>query len=85
LATRVSYAVEIKMRAIEMRLANIPVKEIMDQLNIRNETQLKTWMRWYRAGDLHRLEQPMGQRQQSLNKPFETTSPPIIQFVFKRN
>lgn len=50
------------MKAIEMRVANVPVREVMEQLNIRNETQLKTWMRWYRAGELHRLEQPVGKQ-----------------------
>ncbi len=62
MATRVSYPVEIKMKAIEMRLENVPVREVMEQLNIKNETQLKTWMRWYRAGELHRLEQPVGKQ-----------------------
>ncbi|WP_256208662.1 hypothetical protein [Paenibacillus sp. CF384] len=31
MATRVSYPVEVKMKAIEMRLAGIPVKKVMDQ------------------------------------------------------
>ena len=62
MATRVSYPKEIKMKAIEMRLAGVPVKEVMEQLNIRNKTQLKTWMRWYRNGELHRLEQPVGKQ-----------------------
>ncbi|GMX65972.1 hypothetical protein Elgi_52430 [Paenibacillus elgii] len=44
LATRVSYPMEVKMKAIEMRLAGIPVKDVMEQLNIRNRTQLKTEM-----------------------------------------
>ncbi len=50
---------EIKMKAVEMRLAGIPVKEVMDQLCIKNKTQLKTWMRWYRNGETHRFEQPV--------------------------
>ncbi|WP_310551162.1 IS3 family transposase [Paenibacillus glufosinatiresistens] len=62
MATRVSYPVEIKMKAIEMRLAGVPVREVMEQLGIRNETQLKTWMRWYRKGEVHRLEQPVGKQ-----------------------
>ncbi|WP_397346656.1 hypothetical protein [Paenibacillus polymyxa] len=44
MATRVSYPLEIKMKAIEMRLARVPVREVMEQLGIRNKTQLKTWM-----------------------------------------
>lgn len=62
MATRVSYPVEVKMKAIEMRLACIPVKEVMEQLNIRNKTQVKTWMRWYRSGEWNRLEQPVGKQ-----------------------
>ncbi|MGE6600195.1 hypothetical protein ACQKEY_00475 [Lysinibacillus fusiformis] len=41
MGTRVSYPIEIKMKAIEMRLAGMPVKEVLVQLNIKNHTQLK--------------------------------------------
>lgn len=60
MGTRVSYPFEVKMKAIEMRLAGVPVREVMEELNIRNRTQLKTWMSWYRNGELHRLKQPVG-------------------------
>lgn len=73
LATRVSYPVEVKMKAIEMRLARVPVREVMEQLGIRNKTQLKTWMRWYRKGEVHRLEQPVG-KQYSYGKGPEHSS-----------
>jgi len=62
LATRVSYPMEVKLKAIEMRLAGLPVKEVMKELNIKNVTQLKVWMKWYREGELHRLEQPVGKQ-----------------------
>lgn len=62
MVTRVSYPVEIKKKAIEMRLAGIPVREVMNELGIRNKTQLKTWLRWYRNGELYRLEQPVGKQ-----------------------
>ncbi len=62
MATRVSYPVEVKMQAIKMRLAGIPAKEVMDKLGIRNVAQLKVWMSWYRNGELHRLEQPVGKQ-----------------------
>jgi transposase-like protein len=62
MVTRVSYPVEIKTKAIEMRFAGIPVKEVMEQLNLRNKTQIKTWLRWYRKGEVHRLEQPVGKQ-----------------------
>lgn len=47
-ATRVSYPVEVKMKAIEMRLAGIPVKTVLGALTIKNHSQLKTWMKWQR-------------------------------------
>ena len=62
MGTRVSYPVEIKLKAIEMRLAGVPVKEVLSQLNIRNHTQLKTWMTWYKNGEMHRFEQPVGKQ-----------------------
>ncbi|MEB4855864.1 IS3 family transposase [Priestia megaterium] len=61
MGTRVSYPVEVKLQAIEMRLAGIPVKEVMDTLQIRNRTQLQTWMRWHKNGEAYRLAQPVGQ------------------------
>ena len=73
MGTRVSYPVEVKMKAIEMRLAKVPVKEIMEELNIRNYTQLKTWMRWYRNGEIHRLHQPVG-KQYTFGKGLEYES-----------
>uniref|UniRef100_UPI00403FA517 IS3 family transposase n=1 Tax=Paenibacillus sp. KS-LC4 TaxID=2979727 RepID=UPI00403FA517 len=62
MGTRVSYPVEVKMKAIELRLAGVPVKEVMEQLNIMNYTQLKVWMKWYKQGEAHRLEQPVGKQ-----------------------
>lgn len=32
MATRVSYPVEVKMQAIKMRLAGVPVREVMEEL-----------------------------------------------------
>lgn len=60
MGTRVSYPAEVKLKAIERRLDGIPVKEVMAEFNILNRSQLKTWMKWYRNGELHRLYQPVG-------------------------
>lgn len=62
MANRVSYPVEIKLKAIEMRLAGVTKKQIMQELNIKNKTQIQQWMRWYRSGDVHRLHQPVGKQ-----------------------
>ncbi|MET4560088.1 transposase-like protein, partial [Lysinibacillus parviboronicapiens] len=55
MGTRVSYPYEVKMKAIEMRLAGIPTKQVLIELNIRHKTQVETWMRWYRNGEIHRF------------------------------
>ncbi len=62
MGTRVSYPIEVKMKAIEMRLAGIPVKQVLEELAIKNHSQLKTWMKWYREGEMHRLHQPVGKQ-----------------------
>lgn len=45
-----------------MKLKGVATKTIMQELNIRNTSQIKTWMRWYRNGEFHRLEQPVGKQ-----------------------
>ncbi|MEK4379873.1 IS3 family transposase [Bacillus sp. FSL R5-0434] len=62
MGTRVSYPIEVKQKAVEMRLAGVPMKEIMQELNIKNKTQVQTWARWHKAGDTHRFEQPVGKQ-----------------------
>ncbi|MGR0118647.1 IS3 family transposase [Bacillus halotolerans] len=62
MGTRVSYPVEVKQKAVEMRLAGVPMKEIMEKLKIKNKTQIQTWVRWHKAGDTHRFEQPVGKQ-----------------------
>ncbi|APB83092.1 transposase [Bacillus amyloliquefaciens] len=73
MGTRVSYPVEVKQKAVEMRLAGVPMKEILQELNIKNKTQVQTWVRWYKAGDTHRFEQPVG-KQYSYGKGPEYSS-----------
>ena len=52
---RASYSVETKYKAVEMKAAGFPTKEIMKELNIRNRTQVKNWWRWYRNGESYRF------------------------------
>ncbi|MEC2237132.1 IS3 family transposase, partial [Bacillus subtilis] len=47
MGTRVSYPVEVKQKAVEIRLAGVPLKEIIQELNIKNNTQSKTWVIGY--------------------------------------
>ena len=59
---RASYSVETKYKAVEMKAAGFPTKEIMKELNIRNRTQVKTWWRWYRNGESYRFSQQVGKQ-----------------------
>lgn len=38
----------------------IPTKVKLEELNIRNDTQIETWTRWYKNGEMHRFKQPVG-------------------------
>ena len=79
MGTRVSYPVEVKLKAVKLRLAGTPVKEVLEQLNIRNKTQLKVWMKWYKNGEAHRFEQPVG-KQYSFGKgpEYETETAKLL-------
>ncbi|WP_454303655.1 IS3 family transposase [Staphylococcus epidermidis] len=70
---RVSYSVEIKYKAVEMKAAGFSTKEIMKELNIRNRTQVKTWWRWYRNGESYRFSQHVG-KQYTYGKGLEELS-----------
>ena len=67
MASRVHYSEDIKWKAIQMKQEGYPVKVIMDTLSIKNETQIKTWMKWYKEGQTYRFNQPVG-KQYSYNK-----------------
>lgn len=36
------YIREVKLKAVEMRLAGVPIQEIMSELNIKSESQVYT-------------------------------------------
>ncbi|MBJ7888132.1 helix-turn-helix domain-containing protein [Bacillaceae bacterium HSR45] len=60
MGTRVHYAEEVKWEVIKMKQAGMTNKEIMEQLGIKNKTQIKTWMRWYKTGQTYRFSQQVG-------------------------
>ena len=59
---RVSYSVETKYKAVEMKIAGFSTKEIMKELNIKNRTQVETWWRWYRNEESYRFSQHVGKQ-----------------------
>lgn len=63
MGTRVHYAAKVKWNAVNLKLApNYSNSDIMKSLGIRNNTQIQTWMRWYRKGETHRFDQPVGKQ-----------------------
>ena len=70
---RVAYSVETKYKAVEMKTAGFSTKEIMEELNIRNRTQVKTWWRWYQNGESYRFSQHVG-KQYTYGKGLEELS-----------
>ena len=56
------YSYETKIKAIEMKLAQVPTKEVKDVCGIKNETPIYQWLKWFKDGELHRLEQPIGKQ-----------------------
>ena len=47
---RVAYSVDTKNKAVEMKLQGYSTKQVMQELNIKNKTQVETWFRWYKNG-----------------------------------
>lgn len=74
MATRIMHSYETKMKVIELKLQGVPNKRIQHELGIKNITQIKTWWRWYRNGEIHRLSQPVG-KQYSYGKAPEGSTP----------
>jgi transposase len=56
------YSYETKLKAIEMKLAQVPTREVMEVCGVKNETQIYQWIKWFKDGELHRLEQPIGKQ-----------------------
>ena len=68
-----AYSVETKLACIEMKKAGKSNKVIMETLDIKNVSQVKTWWRWYRNDELHRFHQPVG-KQYTYGKGMEQLS-----------
>jgi transposase len=66
-ANRVHYPPEVKWNAVSMKITGHSTREVMRVLGIKNDTQIETWMRWYRNGETHRFHQPLG-KQYTYNK-----------------
>lgn len=58
-----AYTKEIKWAVVRDKLeGKLTTREIMDKYKIKNKTQVKTWMKWYRNGEMYRFDQPIGKQ-----------------------
>ena len=44
-----------KGKPLEIKLANVPVNEMMKVGEIKNNTQIYQWVKWYQEGEVHRI------------------------------
>ncbi|TYS21212.1 transposase, partial [Bacillus altitudinis] len=57
------YSAEIKWAVVKDKLSGqFTNQQIMDKYHIKNVSQIKTWMKWYRENQLHRFDQPIGKQ-----------------------
>lgn len=57
-----SYSIETKLKAVELKQNGYSNAYIMNELQIKNKTQIQTWCRWVEQGEAHRLYQSIGQQ-----------------------
>ncbi|MFS0823805.1 IS3 family transposase [Bacillus sp. 1P02SD] len=72
--TKNFYSYETKMKAIEMKMSGqYSNREIMEELGIVNDSQIRIWMMWYRKGEMYRFSQPIGKQYSFGKGPEELT------------
>lgn len=57
------YSSEVKWAVVKDKMSGeLSNKEIMEKYGIKNASQIKTWMKWYRENQIHRFDQPIGKQ-----------------------
>ena len=57
------YSSETKWAVVKAKMAGeLTTKEIMEKYGIKNKSQIETWVRWYKQGELYRFDQPIGKQ-----------------------
>lgn len=57
------YSSDVKWAVVKAKLAGeMTTQEIMEKYGIKNKSQISTWVKWYRQGELHRFDQPIGKQ-----------------------
>jgi transposase len=54
---------ETKWAVVKAKMSGeLTNQEIMEKYRIKNVSQIKTWMKWYRENEIHRFDQPIGKQ-----------------------
>lgn len=57
------YSSETKWAVVKDKMnGQLTNEEIMKKHGIKNKSQIKTWMKWYRENEIHRFDQPIGKQ-----------------------
>jgi len=57
------YSSEVKWAVVKDKLSGkLTNREIMEKHGIKSESQIHTWMRWYRSNEIYRFDQPIGKQ-----------------------
>lgn len=57
------YSSEVKWAVVKAKLSGeLTNQEIMEKYGIKNVSQIKTWVKWYRNGEVYRFDQPIGKQ-----------------------
>lgn len=57
------YSSEVKWAVVKEKLSGkLTTKQIMEKYDIKNKSQVETWMRWYKNNEIYRFDQPIGKQ-----------------------
>lgn len=60
---KVSYLADVKWAVVKEKLVGeLTTKEIMEKYGIKNNSQIKTWLKWYQNNEIYRFDQPLGKQ-----------------------
>ena len=60
---KTNYSADVKWAVVKEKMAGESTnEEIMAKYEIKNKSQISTWMRWYRNNEIYRFDQPIGKQ-----------------------
>ncbi|EFQ9070445.1 transposase [Listeria welshimeri] len=62
MVNRIHYSAELKWKAVELFLEGESSPSIAKKLGIKNPSQIRIWMSWYRRNETYRFIQPVGKQ-----------------------